>query len=74
MISLCSLLQLIPNFEEKIEEWNDNFIYLWAMNGDFISQIYSGTESVLTKITLKGHQNTLDKVQQKMLSLKRWYI
>ena len=55
MISLCSLLQLIPNFEEKIEEWNDNFIYLWAMNGDFISQIYSGTESVLTKITLKGH-------------------
>ena len=62
MISLCCILNHIPNFEEKIEEWNESFIYLWAMNGDFISQIYSGTESVLTKITLKGHQNTMDKM------------
>ena len=31
--------------------------------GDFISKEYSGTESVLTKITLKGHQNAFDKVE-----------
>jgi len=45
------------------DKWNDSLIYLWAMGGDFISKEYSGTESVLTKITLKGHQNAFDKVQ-----------
>ena len=42
------------------------------MAGDFISQEYSGTPSVLTQVTLKGHQNTLDKVKHKMISVKRW--
>ena len=48
------------------------FIYLWAMAGDYISREYSGTASVLTKFTLKGHQNLYDKIEQKMISVKRW--
>lgn len=42
------------------------------MGGDFISKHYSGTASVLTKITLKGHQNLYDKFEQKMISVKRF--
>ena len=37
------------------------------MSGDFISKEYSGTESVLTQVALKGHQNSLDKVKHKMM-------
>jgi hypothetical protein len=33
------------------------------MAGDNISKMYSGTTSVLTKITLKGHQTAIDKVE-----------
>lgn len=40
---------------EDASQWEESLIYLWAMGGDFISKEYSGTESVLTKITLKGH-------------------
>ena len=74
MISLCCLKDHVPGLADSHEKWGESFIFLWAMNGDFISQIYAGTESVLTKITLKGHQSTKDKIEQKMLSLKRWYI
>jgi hypothetical protein len=42
------------------------------MAGDYISKEYSGTESVLTKYTLKGYQSTFDKLEQKMISVKRW--
>lgn len=42
------------------------------MAGDKISKCYSGTESVLTKITLQGYQTTQDKIEQKLLSVKRW--
>jgi hypothetical protein len=42
------------------------------MAGDLISRQYSGTESVLTKYTLKGYQNLYDKIEQKMISVKRW--
>lgn len=45
---------------------------MWAFGGDYISKVYSGTNSVLTKVTLKGHQNYLDKVEQKMISLRRF--
>ena len=71
MICLESLMKLVNGMQDA-EQWNESLIYLWAMGGDFISKEYSGTESVLTKITLKGHQNAIDKVQQKMLSIKRW--
>ena len=37
------------------KSWEDELIYLWAMAGDHISKEYSGTESVLTKIVLKGY-------------------
>ena len=47
MICLESLISMVPGMENA-EEWNEAFIYLWAMSGDFISKEYSGTESVLT--------------------------
>ena len=54
MISMESLLAMVPEMANP-EEWSEAFIYLWAMSGDFISKEYSGTESVLTQVTLKGH-------------------
>ena len=54
MICLEAVMNLIPDMQQP-EEWNEAFIYLWAMSGDFISKEYSGTESVLTQVTLKGH-------------------
>ena len=71
MICLEAMINLVAGMEQP-EEWSEAFIYLWAMSGDFISKEYSGTESVLTQVTLKGHQNSLDKVKHKMISLKRW--
>jgi len=47
----------------KDQTWLESFIYAWAMAGDLISRQYSGTESVLTKYTLKGHQNIYDKIE-----------
>ncbi len=43
------------NLEPLSEKFLEGMIFLWAMSGDFISKQYSGTSSVLTKITLKGH-------------------
>ena len=71
MIALEALIQMVPGMQTP-EEWNEAFIYLWAMSGDYISREYSGTESVLTQVTLKGHQNAMDKVKHKLVSLKRW--
>ena len=62
MICLHALIKLVPGMEDA-SQWEESLIYLWAMGGDFISKEYSGTESVLTKITLKGHQNAFDKVE-----------
>jgi len=45
------------------EKFTEAIIFLWAIAGDNISKMYSGTPSVLTKITLKGHQNAIDKVE-----------
>ena len=54
------------------EKVGQSLVYLWALAGDLISKQYAGTSSVLTKITLKGHQSVYDKVEQKLISLKRW--
>ena len=54
MICLETLISMVPGMQSP-EEWNEAFIYLWAMAGDFISKEYSGTESVMTQMTLKGH-------------------
>ena len=62
MICLESLTKLVDDMED-VSQWEESLIYLCAMGGDFISKQYSGTESVLTKITLKGHQNAFDKVE-----------
>lgn len=63
MICLETLKSLVEEFDcSRVEKWNEALVYLWAMGGDFISKEYSGTESVLTQITLKGHQSTYDKI------------
>ena len=47
MIALETLISTVPSLGEP-NQWNEAFIYLWAMAGDFISKEYSGTASVLT--------------------------
>lgn len=54
MICLEALMNLIPEMDQP-EQYSEAFIYLWAMGGDYISKQYSGTASVLTQVTLKGH-------------------
>lgn len=59
----------LQSLQSKI---TDALIYLWAMAGDNISVQYSGTPSVATKIVLKGSQSVMDKVEQNLISLRRW--
>jgi len=47
---------------------------MWAYAGDIISKIYSGTPSVLTAVTLKGHEDLSDKFTHYATSLKRWEL
>ena len=54
MICMETLVNLVPVMGD-LAEWSESFIYLWAMAGDFVSKEYSGTASVLTQVTLKGH-------------------
>ena len=64
---------IFPNELSSLQDkFTEGLIYLWAMAGDYISKHYSGTPSVLTKVTLKGHQNIYDKIEQKMISVKRF--
>lgn len=75
MICYKAIIELVikaNNLDSHIEKCTEDLIYLWAMAGDNISKHYSGTSSVLTKITLKGHQNAIDKVEQKLISIRRW--
>lgn len=71
MICLETLVKMVPEMGDP-EVWTEAFIWLWAMGGDYVSKEYSGTASVLTQVTLKGHQTAIDKVKHKMISLKRW--
>ncbi len=48
--------------------------HLWACAGDCISKIYAGTRSVMTNITIKGKENTFDKIIHKYKSLERLVI
>ena len=54
MISLETLVNMVPEMGDP-QDWTEAFIWLWAMAGDFVSKEYSGTASVLTQVTLKGH-------------------
>ena len=47
---------------------------MWAYAGDIVSRIYSGTQSVLTAVTLKGHEDLSDKFVHYKTSVKRWGI
>lgn len=49
-------------------------IMMWAYAGDIISKIYSGTPSVLTAVTLKGHEDLSDKFTHYMTSAHRWEL
>ena len=63
---------ITPELDLAKDKINEGLVYLWAMGGDFVSKHYSGTNSVLTKITLKGHQNVFDKIEQNLISIKRF--
>lgn len=54
MTCLETIVNMVPEMGPP-DDWTEAFIYLWAMAGDFISKEYSGTASVLTKVTLKGY-------------------
>jgi len=49
-------------------------ICMWAFGGDIISRIYSGTASVLTAVTLKGHEDLSDKFTHYATSANRWKL
>ena len=49
-------------------------IFMWAYAGDIISKIYSGTPSVLTAVTLKGHEDLSDKFTHYKTSANRWKL
>ena len=59
--------------EEK-REIERAIVCMWAVAGDLISKVYSGTESVLTAVTLKGHEDFSDHIRHYMTSAKRWKI
>jgi len=69
---ICPIFQEPPQIPNATPIFKDELTYLWAFMGDFISKEYSGTESVLTKIVLKGFQTTQDKLEQKLISCKRF--
>ena len=60
--------------QEYLKEIEKAAICMWALAGDIISRIYSGTESVLTAVTLKGHEDLGDKINHYMTSANRWKI
>ena len=45
---------------------------MWAVAGDLISKVYCGTESTLTSVTLKGHEDFSDNIGRYMTSAKRF--
>ena len=49
-------------------------VCMWAYAGDIISKIYSGTPSVLTAVTLKGHEDLSDKFTHYKTSMNRWHL
>lgn len=49
-------------------------ICMWAYAGDLISKVYSGTNSVLTAVTLKGREDLSDKFVHYATSMKRWQL
>ena len=55
-------------------EFERETIVMWAYAGDIISRIYSGTASVLTAVTLKGHEDLSDKFTHYKTSATRWKL
>lgn len=51
-----------------------SMICMWAYAGDLISKVYSGTNSVLTAVTLKGREDLSDKFVHYATSMKRWQL
>ena len=60
--------------QELKKEADQAMIFMWAYAGDIISKIYSGTPSVLTAVTLKGHEDLSDKFTHYKTSAERWKL
>lgn len=52
-ICLRAFKSLLDQFKDT-EEVERSIVCMWALAGDTISKIYSGTESVATQYVLKG--------------------
>jgi len=61
----------VPEIRKEIDR---QMIVMWAYAGDIISKIYSGTASVLTAVTLKGHEDLSDVFTHYATSANRWKI
>ena len=60
--------------KEYFKEVERATICMWALCGDIISRVYSGTASVLTAVTMKGHEDLSDKFTHYMTSANRFFI
>ena len=60
-----------PDSEHK-REIERTIVCMWAVAGDLISKVYCGTESTLTAVTLKGHEDFSDHVGRYMTSARRF--
>ena len=60
-----------PDNEQK-REIERHVVCMWAVAGDLISKVYCGTESTLTAVTLKGHEDFSDHVGRYMTSARRF--
>ena len=64
----------VGKLAELRKEVDRAMIVMWAYAGDIVSKIYSGTASVLTAVTLKGHEDLSDKFTHYKTSAKRWKL
>lgn len=80
--NVAQMMVCLKVLSENVNDWgvklfedgkaNPSYIFLWAMSGDSVSKIYSGTHSVLTKVTLKGHENPIDKLTHLATTMRRY--
>ena len=56
------------------KEIDQTLVCMWAYAGDVISQIYSGTPSVLSAVSLHGQEDLSDKFARYKTSAERWKL
>jgi hypothetical protein len=64
-----------PNNENNnhIKNFIQNFKTLWAENGDYLSFIYAGSNSVTSRITKTGQHGFQNKLDSAFIAIKRFF-